>query len=196
MGELIGGVLGGIGSIAGAVVQSQAADRATQAAQQGYQWLTSGPGASANNQDINNGAAAGDAEAQLLGLKPAGAGATNAFNNYLNSTGYNFQLKSGSGAITTNNASKGLLNSGGTGKALVKFGQDLGANYFNNYLTQLAGQQTAGDNALTRTANAGTQAGTNATSSILAGGNAVAGGINGALGNAASVASNYFARGA
>lgn len=193
MGDLIGGILGGVGSIAGAVIQSQSADKAVQAAQQGYNYLTTGAGAPLTNQNITQGTAAGSAVGQLLGLSPVTPATQTAFNNYLGSTGYNFQLNSGSQAITTNNASKGLLNSGATGKGLVKFGQDLGSNYFNNYLTQLEGQQTAGGNSLSQVANAGALAGGNSVSPILAGGNAVSSGVNGALGSLGSVLSNYFA---
>lgn len=195
MGEIIGGVLGGLGSLIGGGIQANAADQAAQSAQQGYRYLTSGGGAALNNQDIAGGQTAGNMREQLLGVAPVGDGTSNAFKNYLNSTGYNFQLKSGSDAITGNSAAKGLLNSGGTAKALTAYGQNLGSNYFANYLNQLGGVQTAGENAVTRTANAGAAAGTNAMNAITAGGNAWSNGINGALGNVANIATNYFAQG-
>lgn len=194
MGDFIGGILGGIGNVAGAVIQSQAADKAAQTALTGYRYLTEGPGGASTRASIAGGSEAGAAARQLLGLEPLTPGVSNGFNNYLKSTGYNFQLKSGSDAITTNNASKGLLNSGGTIKGLDAFGQDLGSNYFNNYLSQIGAQQTAGQNALSQVSNAGSTGGGNAVNPIIAGGNAVSTGINGALGSLASVGQNYFAR--
>lgn len=71
------------------------------------------------------------------GVPGAGSQPGNGFDNYLNSTGYKFRLNSGSDAITGNAASRGLLNSGATAKALTTFGQNLGTQYFNNYLSQL-----------------------------------------------------------
>jgi hypothetical protein len=75
-----------------------------------------------------------------IGTGAAGQG----FSNYLNSTGYNFMRDQGSQAITNNNAAKGLLNSGSTLKALSNYGQNMGANYFQNYLSNLAGLGSAG----------------------------------------------------
>lgn len=222
MGDLIGGILGGVGSIAGAIIQNNAANTAAQTSLTGYNYGTSGAGAGPENNYIAAGqaglggmASAQGTEAGLLGLDgPAGTSsvagyggstgvpntaAGTAFNNYLNSTGYNFQLQQGAQAINANAASKGLLNSGGNAKALTAYGQNLGGQYFNNYLSQLgnfntqAGNAaTMGQNSLTTLINAGTQAGSNAAGYQAAGGNAIATGINGALGNAANVASNFF----
>lgn len=210
MGDLIGGIVGGLGSVAGAVIQSQAADKAAAQALTGYNYATSGPGAAVTNSNIAAGATgtAGaldteDTEAQLLGLKAPTPGTNSAFDNYLNSTGYDFQLKSGTAGVNANAASKGLLNSGGTGKALVKYGQDLGSSYFNNYLnqvgalnTQNTNTATLGQNSLNTVVNAGTGAGSNAAGYIAAGGNAISTGINGALGGFTNAATNYLSRAA
>lgn len=67
-----------------------------------------------------------------------------AFDQYQNSTGHQFRLQSGSDAISSNRATSGLLKSGSTLKALTKYGQDVGTGDFNNYLSQLSGQQSAG----------------------------------------------------
>lgn len=85
----------------------------------------------------------------LLGQGGDPAAAKSAFDAYLGSTGYNFMMDQGSHAITGNNAAKGLLNSGSTLKALNTYGQNTGAQYFNNYLGQLQnlvanGNQSAG----------------------------------------------------
>ena len=73
----------------------------------------------------------------LLGLGGDSGAASNAMNNYMDSAGYNFMLDSGSRAITGNKAAAGLLRSGSTGKALTNFGQQLGSQYFNNYLDRI-----------------------------------------------------------
>lgn len=59
------------------------------------------------------------------------------FQNYLNSTGYNFRLGEGIRGITANNAQRGLLNSGATLKASQRYGQNLASGEFNNYLGQV-----------------------------------------------------------
>lgn len=209
MGDLVGGILGGVGSIVGAGIQANAQQQAAAQALTGYNYITTGAG----SQPANNIIAAGqegtagsltaeDAQSQLLGLKPASAGTSNAFNNYLGSTGYNFQLQQGAAAINANAASKGLLNSGGTAKALTAYGQNLGSSYFNNYLnqvgglnTQLQNTATAGQNQLGAIANAGTGAGSNAAGYIAGTGNALSNGVNGALGSFGNVLTNAFAGG-
>lgn len=195
MGEILGGVLGGVGSIGGALIQANAAQQAQQAALTGYNYLTSGAGSGLINGAVNGGALANDATQQLLGLKPLTPGVTNAFDNYLKSTGYDFQLKQGQNAITTSNAAKGLLNSGGTVKALDEFGQGTAANYFNNYLGQLGNVGAGGYNAATAVGNAGTGAGSNAAQYIAAGGNAISNGLTGALGGFGGAITNALARG-
>lgn len=195
MGDIIGGILGGVGSIAGAIIQSNAAADARKDALTGYNYLTKGAGAPLINGAVTGGTAANDATQQLLGLKPMGSGTANAFNNYLGSTGYNFQLKQGQDAIASSAASKGLLNSGGTGKALEEYGQGLGANYFNSYLGQLGGVSAGGYNAATAVGNAGTGAGSNAAQYTAAGGNAIANGVSGALGGFGGALTNVLSRG-
>lgn len=75
---------------------------------------------------------------KLLGMGGSDA-AHGAFDDYKKSAGYDFALKSGSDAITGNAASRGLLSSGSTAKALSRYGQDVGSTYFNNYLDKLMG---------------------------------------------------------
>lgn len=95
-------------------------------------------------QYVPQGAAANTAISDLLGVGGDPTRAKAAFDNYLGSTGYNFQLGQGQNAIASSNAAKGLLNSGATAKALTRYGQDLAATTFNNYLTQLGGLSTRG----------------------------------------------------
>jgi hypothetical protein len=86
-----------------------------------------------------NGGGANNAMAALLGLGGDTGAQDAAFQNYRDSTGYQFGLDQGTQAITGGAASKGLLNSGSTAKALSQFGQDYASTKFNDYLTQLSG---------------------------------------------------------
>lgn len=319
MGEVIGGILGGIGSVGGAIIQANAAKEAREQALTGYNYLTKGPGSQINNAFLNYGGrgihdadVARATQMELLGLgggdtggappgtggpmapgpggggpmtggdmppsltggsspgtirnywnggyhvnpdtsgggirpapgfggrgddvryapgrAPAGtggsmqpqmemvrgpdgtyglapvagggapampAGAGNAFKRYLDSTGYQFQLGQGQDAITTSAASRGLLRSGGTAKALTKYGQDLASTTFNNYLAQVgnvgnsgANAGVTGQNQLQMITNAGTGAGGNAAGYITEGGNAWAQGLSGGLGNLAQIFAN------
>lgn len=136
------------------------------------------------------------------GVAPSNA--NSAFQNYLNSTGYQFQLGQGAGAIMANAGSTGLLDSGANAKALEQYGQNLSSTTFNNYLSELGGLESqqantagAGQNALSTIGSVGTASGTAAGSSIMTGaanqgnlmmqganaqGNAIAG-LGGSLGN-------------
>jgi hypothetical protein len=98
--------------------------------------------------NISNGSAAGGTLADLLGLNGA-AGSSAGFNNFRNSTGYQFGLNQGLQSITGNAATQGLLNSGGTLKAMDTYGQNYANTQYGNYtgmLQQLlgAGNQSAG----------------------------------------------------
>lgn len=88
-------------------------------------------GQSASNANTTN-----SAILNLLGLNGEPA-QTEGFQNYLDSTGYNFIRDTGSSAITGNQAASGLLNSGSTLKELDRFGQNLGDTYFSSYLDNL-----------------------------------------------------------
>ncbi len=93
---------------------------------------------------VGTGGDANSMIAALLGMGGDSDAANGAFQNYLNSTGYDFQLDQGSRAITGNNAARGLLKSGATAKALTQYGQNLGKQYFDNYLGQLGGVANRG----------------------------------------------------
>ena len=146
-----------------------ATQKAADAAMTGYNYLTSGQGAQASNTYINNGMTANNSIAQLLGQAPMGDGASSGFQNYLNSTGYQFQLGQGMDAVSGNAASKGLLNSGGTAKALQQYGQNLSATTFNNYLQQLGGLSGAGQAGLNMVSGAGSYGGANAAQAYMQG---------------------------
>lgn len=204
MGSIIGAGIGLVGSLASGASKSSADSKAAQQSLTGYNYLTG----NADNQNAqavgvnasNAGAQTQGAEAQLLGTAPVTSQTQNGFNNYLNSTGYNFQMDQGTRALTGSAAAKGILNSGSTAKALTSYGQNLASTTFNNYLGNLSGlnsqqQATAntGVQAAGQVASAGTAGGANASAATQAGGNAMGGAIGTAAGIAGSVASNNSA---
>lgn len=180
MGEIIGGLIGGVGSLFGG-------SSASQQALTGYNYLTKGAGAAATNGYVHTGSAANDAEGQLLGLSPITGSTQNGFKNYLNSTGYNFQMKQGTDAVTGSAAARGLLNSGSTGKALTTFGQGLAANSFNNYLGHLNTLSSGGQTSLGQVATAGTQGGQGAAQATQSGTSSGANQLGSALGGLANL---------
>lgn len=91
----------------------------------------------------------------LLGLGGDTEAQNAAFNNYKDSTGFGFKMQQGQDAITGSAAAKGLLNSGATAKGLTRFGQDLGASTFNDYLGQLFNLSNQGLQAGSLLANTG-----------------------------------------
>lgn len=73
-----------------------------------------------------------------------GSGQDAAFQKYLDSGDYKFTTQAGMDAITHNMASKGLLNSGSTLKALTQWGQQNAMQYRDNYLNKLLGSAGLG----------------------------------------------------
>lgn len=129
----------------------------------------------------------------LLGLGGDPSAQQGAFDTWKGNTGYQFGLDQGTQAITGGAASKGLLNSGSTAKALNQFGQDYASTKYNDYLTQLSGLANQGLQAGSLLANAGQestshsegQSTSNSTSSGKSGGGK--GGLGGLLGAGASL---------
>lgn len=154
MGNIVGGIIGGVGSLLGG--QSAKSNALT-----GFNYLT---GANGTAPVVNNGVAANTASANLLGLNGAAGSAQSgpAFQNYLNSTGYGFQMDQGTRAITGSAAARGLLNSGATAKALTSYGQGLAGSSFQNYLGNLNAQTSSGLTASGQIGSAGTQGGSTA----------------------------------
>ena len=103
---------------------------------------------------VANGTGASD---MIHNLLIGGPGAAGAFDNYKNSAGFNSTLDAGSHAITNNNAAKGFLQSGATGKALTQFGQQTNQQYYNNYLDKLMGLSQQGLGAGSLISGAGQQ---------------------------------------
>lgn len=214
MGDIVGGIIGGIGSIIGGNSAAKKDNEAAKSDLTGFNYLNSNP--LINNLQAQAGPAAAQQTA-ALGSAQGAAGDINslltspsqnnpAFQNYLNSTGYGFQLQQGTDAITGNAASKGLLNSGSTARALTSYGQNLASGSFNNYLGQLGGLASTQQNiaagygaqvgqgltAAQAVGQAGTTGGANAGNAQMAAGQATANGLGGAFGAASGVAYNYI----
>lgn len=146
-----------VGNLLGMNSADKAAKKAAAAVAEGRDYAINKSGLTGY---ANQGTAASNQQANLLGIGTDPQAGQDAFNQYLASTGYKSQLKAGTDAITSSAAAKGLLNSGATAKGLVKYGQGLGSSYFNNYNAQLGdvaarGQQSSSELARTVTGTAG-----------------------------------------
>jgi hypothetical protein len=114
---------------------------ASQSYNQAYPSLSS-----ALSGTISNGSGASNQLAGMLGLNGA-QGQNQAFQNWQNSTGYQFGLNQGLQSINGNAAASGLLNSGATAKALDTYGQNYANTQYGNYTNQLQGLLNSGNQA-------------------------------------------------
>lgn len=96
---------------------------------------------------VSNGTGASNDLSALLGVGGDPAAQQKAFQDWQNSTGYQFGLDQGSKAITGNAAARGLLNSGDTAKALDTYGQNYADTQYQNYLTPLMNLINSGNQA-------------------------------------------------
>lgn len=98
------------------------------------------------NPTIQQGQTAGSALAGLENLPGSNpAASSTAFNDYLGSTNYQFQLGQGENAIEYANAP--AFNSSATAKALNNYAQGQAGSALQGYEGLLTGQQTLGENA-------------------------------------------------
>lgn len=67
-----------------------------------------------------------------------------AFDNYKNSTGYQFRYNEGMNALNSGYAGAGTIKSGAAMRAATEYGQGIASQEFNNYLNLLSGQQGVG----------------------------------------------------
>src|SRR5262245_23751445 len=114
---------------------SKAAKSAKQAADQSLanQRLLHKEDVSRLDPYVVRGNDAGDALSGLLGLKGDSKAYETAFDKYLASTNYKFKLDQGLSAVTSDRAARGLINSGGTLKAISKYAADLAQGATNDY---------------------------------------------------------------
>lgn len=78
-----------------------------------------------------------------------------AFDNYRNSTGYQFRLNQGLDAVNSDYAGSGTLQSGAAMKSLNDYGQGMASQEFGNYLGALGNQQALGLSAASAQAGVG-----------------------------------------
>jgi hypothetical protein len=139
--SVAGGILGSGAAAANSKLAQQTAAENNQVATGVYQTNT------ANEQPfVNTGQSANSGLANLLGLNGASgtAAQTGAFDNYLNSTNYQFQLGQGENAVKTANAPD--FNSGATAKALNNYAQGQAGSALGGYESELGGLSTTGAN--------------------------------------------------
>jgi hypothetical protein len=167
-------IIGAVGSVAGAVASGKGAKKANKIAAQTADKNRALALGMYNDSvgrytgDIQRGDNAGTAISALLGLGGDPAAQQKAFQTYRDSTGYQFTLDQGLGAVNSNAYANGMGNSGATLKALQDRGSQVGNTYFNGYLTQLQNVQGVGSNAKSALTGAGQNyvaQGTNANNS-------------------------------
>ena len=88
-------------------------------------------------------AGSNNAIANLLGLNGA-SGSTEGFDNFRNSSGYNFIRDQGIEGINSNDASKGLLGSGSALKSISSYSSGLASQFLDKYLASLQGLTGSG----------------------------------------------------
>lgn len=186
---LIPAALGAVGSIAGAVIGSNASHDAAQA-----QTNAANQGAATQlkmyeqtRQDLSPFMSAGTGAlsqlANIFGFGPGGTGQPNAAaatSQLTQFPGYQFGMDQGVQALDRSAASKGLVLSG----AQLKDAQQFGTNYamqqaWQPYVSELNSISGLGENAAAGVGNAGTAAGQGIASSQLAAGQSTASGIVG-----------------
>lgn len=115
-----------------------ASSGSSYSANQAYPMLSSALGGT-----VGTGTSAGNQLANMLGLNGS-QGQNQGFQDWQNSTGYQFGLNQGTQAITGSAAAKGLEDSGATGKALTQYGQNYANTQYQNYINPLQSLLSSG----------------------------------------------------
>lgn len=174
------GILSGLGAVSsilgGGSKQNSTSNSTSSSSNQAYDYLKNAFGGMTGNAQHGT-----DAISAMLGLGGDTAGQNQAFDNFRNSTGYNFQMDQGSRAITGNAASRGLLNSGATLKALNGYGQGMAQQSYGSYMDRLMGLANTGFQAGNLISGAGNIS--NSTSTSKSNGSAQNQGMGGFLGS-------------
>ncbi|TPM37052.1 hypothetical protein [Mesorhizobium sp. B2-3-2] len=152
-GDLLGGLLGGIGSLFGGSATKKAAaannkaldgylksgTAAIDTGQQQAQDYLGGVGNLWSNLAKESGGLSGlNLLGDALGVNGA-AGNANATSAFQTSPGYEFQQQQGIDALNRSAAARGQLNSGQTGLDTLTFSQGLANNEYQNWLNSLSG---------------------------------------------------------
>lgn len=104
----------------------------------------------------------------MLGL----AANDNSISTFEGSPGYEFRLSEGVKAIERSAAARGMLNSGATGKALIRYGQNLASEEYMNEFNRRAAVAGLGQAATANTAGYGQAAANNISNAYLQAGDA------------------------
>lgn len=147
-----------VSSSTGQSTSSSASNSSSLSNNRAYDYLQGALGG-----QVSQGTGASTQMANMLGLNGV-QGQNQGFDNWRNSTGYQFGLNQGTQAITGNNAAAGLLNSGSAAKALQSFGQDYANTQYGNYMNQLSGLAGQGLSAANTIGGAGNQSMSNSQS--------------------------------
>jgi hypothetical protein len=167
--SLASGLLGANSSRSAASAQADSAQRATdqQAAQYAQQRADLQPWAQSGGQANNKLSA-------LMGMNGEDQTAQ------LQATpGYQFRLDQGMQGVQNSAAARGGLLSGGTLKAIQKYGQDFASNEYQNQFNRLNSMSSAGQNAAAGQGNAAQAFGAAQAQNTMGAGNALASGIIG-----------------
>lgn len=152
LGSIAGFVAGGLQG-GGAVLSAQSKKKGATKAAAAIQGAADKNNALAGQvyQDTTNALApytqpgnpAGTQINSMLGLN--GAPAQNAgFNQFRNSTGYQFRLGEGMDAVNSGYAGAGVLQSGAAMRGAQEYGQNFASNEYSNYMGLLDNQQRLG----------------------------------------------------
>lgn len=180
VGTIGGAVISGSAANKAANTQAAAANRAADLQMQQYQQT---------REDQTPWREAGGAAIKSLAdmLKPG--------YDHTTSPGYQFRFSEGQRAIESSAASKGMQFSGGTLKDLVRFGQGIGADDYNDQFNRTASVAAGGQQVNSQLGSLGMAAAQGAGNAMMGAANARASGymgtanaINGAMGNLASIA--------
>ena len=197
-------IIGVAGAVGGSLISSHAAHSAANQAQQAAE---SNNALQKNIYDTNRGLiqptvdrgnVAADALQGFLGLGGDPAKTHAAFQNYLNSTGYQFERQQGLDTAEQSKAAAGLYNSGAALKALDAYGTGEAQKYGQQYIDNLGGIATRGVQGVGALTGAGTnyanQVGSNTAGAANVGANAALAGAantNNLIGNALSAFGNF-----
>ena len=185
----VGATIAAVGSgVAQGVVGAQAAGKASKIGQQASaqaQKLAADVYAT-NKENLNpyiqTGTGATGALSAMLGVGGDQKAQEEAFNRYLGSTNYQFQL--GQGLEAVKNAGAASFNSGATAKALGNYAQGQAGSALSGYQGMLGGLANQGMTAASNLGGIGTNYATQGTNAIYSGANAQ---IAGTMGQASNI---------
>jgi len=174
----IGAIIGGVSALGSAIIGSRAANKAATAQ------IQSGDNAIAEqrrqyDQTRNDFApwreAGGQAIGQLSSMLQPGY-------DHTTSPGYQFRFNEGQRAVDSSGAARGLSMSGGTLKDMMRFGQGIAADDFNDQFTRVATVANGGAQANGQLAQLGAANSQYIGNTMMGQGNARASGYAGSAG--------------